>query len=311
MDPTAKVLEIFERCARAEFWNRDYEKASWEDTKLLQEAVRRALLSTRADFGEQAGEELMGLVRDIEIDTKYPQTMYDQAMSLACLADILSCALRKPTENPWRVPEPVEVGKYLWRSGALLAPSRQELRRIVLVSNWSDDRHYSECRSWLSFGEVCAYNLPMKIAVCVIGQKRDGYRHSHWTKAHAHPFNKNVRFRKKHKVAEGFKETWSEVWRVDDDKFSTMEWLQAMHTDGVLEDVCFSVDLPVPEPAIRERILDLAVRKLDLIERTKELPEEQLTGCFWPVRCPFIGACMKGEKPNRRHGIVTRIRDAV
>ena len=300
---TEEVLESFERCARAEYWYRDYEKEKWEDTRFLQEAIRRALLSTREDFGEMAGEEIIGLTRDIQIDIKTPN-QWDTSIHLASLADILSCAVRKRGEAPWRVPEPVMVGNYRWRTGALLAPSGDKLRRIVLVSNWSDERHYHESRSWKSMGAICAYGLPMTMAVCVLGQKRDGKRHSHWSKAMAHPFNRHIRFRKKHQVASGFKETWRQIWREDDDKFSTDQWLQAMLNDGVLEDMCFPVDLPVPAPDMRRKVLDLAVRKLDMIEKTTELPDFQLTNCDWPLVCPFRGHCHKGEPPSRRYGVV-------
>ena len=299
---TEEVLELFERCARAEFWARDWEPFRWKDVRFIQEALRRSLTSQRVDHGEMAGEEIIGLTRDIEIDIKSPN-QYDSAIHLASLADILSCAIRRPEEGPWRVPEPVDVGKYRWRSGALLAPSKAELRRIVLASSWSDERHYRECRSWKSMGPVCAYGLPMKIAVCVLGSKRDGKRHSHWTKGFAHPLNRHIRFRKKHKVAEGFKDSWRQVWREDDDKFSTEQWLQSMLNDGVLEDVCFSVDLPVPDPPMRQKILDLAVRKLDRVEKTTELPDFQLTNCDWPP-CAFRGHCHKGEPPSGRFGLV-------
>lgn len=304
MDSTPEILIQYESCHRREFYSRDYETFRWPDTRFLQEALRRSLTSIRTDHGEMAGEEVMGFVRDIEIETKSPHTMYQEAMHLARLADILSCALRRPGTGPWRVPEPVDVGSYLWRSGALLAPSGDELRRIVMVSSWSDERHYSECRSWLSLGECAAFNLPMRMAVCVIGQKRDGKRHSHLTKGYLHPFSHKVRFRKKHNVAEGFKDSWLLRWREDDKDISTEEWLQAMATDGVMKDVCFSVEIPVPEPEVRKRVLDLAVQSLDKMVATTELPPEQLTGCFWPVRCPFVGPCMHGEEPSGKYGLV-------
>lgn len=304
MDSIPEILTQFDGCPRKEFYSRDYELFRWADTRFLHEALRRSIVSSRVDHGEQAGEEVMGLVRDIEIDTTSPLTVYDQAQHISRLADILSCALRRPGKAPWRVPEPVDVGKYIWRPDTFLAPSGNELRRIVLVSNWSDDRHYAECRSWLSLGEVCAYNLPMKIAVCVIGHKRDGKRHSHWTKGFLHPFNHKVRFRKKHNVIEGFKESWEPRWREDDRDISTEEWLQVMYSDGVLKDVYFPVELPVPEPDVRKRVLDLAVRNLDRMVATTEIPDFKLTGCDWPSPCPFRGPCHKGETPSGKYGLV-------
>jgi hypothetical protein len=77
-----------------------------------------------------------------------------------------------------------------------------------------------------------------------------------------------------------------------------------MLSDGVLSDVCFVVDLPVPEPKARQNIVDLAVRRLGQIWTTKELPDPNLSSCFWPSRCAFVSNCHRGDLPSGRYGFV-------
>jgi hypothetical protein len=190
----------------------------------------------------------------------------------------------------------------MWTPSALLSPDGSHLRRVALVSNWSDDRHYSEARSWFSLGEVCAYGLPMQQVVIVLGQSRDGRRHSHWTKGLLHPANKKLRFRKKTNIAAGFKDTWHQVWREDRDEIATKDWISAMIEDDVLRDICFNVSIPVPEKAARQRILDLAARKLDRLSALKVLPDQNLSTCDWPRVCAFRNNCHSGNEPSGRYG---------
>ena len=164
-------------------------------------------------------------------------SVYDQVVHLATLADILATAIRKNNEVPWAVPERRELASGVsWTSEAFLSSDGTHLRRVALVSNWSDDRHYSEARSWRSLGEVCVYGLPMQQVVAVIGQSRSGKRHSWWSHGLRHPQNKVLRFRKKNEVGQGFKSSWKEVWREDYDDLTTQDWLQAMLEDEVLKD---------------------------------------------------------------------------
>jgi hypothetical protein len=142
----------------------------------------------------------------------------------------------------------------------------------------------------------------MQMAVCVIGQRRDGRNHGYWTRAFQHPVSKQIRFRRKHNPSEGFKSSWEQIWREDYDTISTVTWLESMLSDGVLSDVCFVIDLPVPEPKARQSIVDLAVRRLEQIWTTKELPEPNLSTCFWPTRCPFVSPCHSGQMPSGRFG---------
>ena len=131
-------------------------------------------------------------------------------------------------------------------SASYLSPSGDYLRRIAIVSNWGDNRHFGECRGCVLMGEMVAYNLPMQLVVAVIGQSRSGKRHSPFTKGLLHPANKRLKFKKKNNPSEPFKASWTPVWREDHDEISTESWLQSMLTDCVLEDHFFKVDIPLP-----------------------------------------------------------------
>ncbi len=301
MKTTAEMLSAYETCPRAAYWHRHWEREKLDGNQMLQTAIRAGVTSARIDYGEVAGEACYALGVEPGLDTEH-YAVYDEVIHLSCIADIVTTAIRKPEEVPWMVPADRKIGNDgpVWRSGAYLAPSGTHLRRVVLVSNWNNDRHYSQCRSWESLGEVCVYGVPMKMAVVVLGQNRGGKRHSPWAKGLRHPGNRKLRFRKKNSKSEPFKSSWTEVWREDYDDISTHDWLQAMLEDGVLQDVCFNVDLAVPEKNARQRIMDLAARKLERLEGMKELPEMQLTGCDWPRPCIFRGPCHKGEEPTKR-----------
>lgn len=294
-----RLLTSYEHCNRAGYWSRSWERAKLDETEMLQAAIRAGVTeATRTDWGEVAGEEAYALGIEPGLDTTH-YDIHAEVVHIACLADIITTAIRKPLEGPWKTPEPVALENgILWNSGAYLDPSGDHLRRVVLASAWSDDRHYSQCRSWQSLGEVCVYGLPMQMAVIVLGQHRGGKRYSAWTKGLRHPINKKLRFRKKNDKSEGFKSSWLEVWREDYDDISTAAWLQGMLDDGVLQDLCFSVEIPVPEKDARERIVKMAARKLEKIQNLGTLPDPQLSTCDWPKPCNFRGPCHDGRQPK-------------
>lgn len=271
---------------------------------MMRRSIRAGLISTRSDFGECAGEESLALGAEPGLDSKQ-HNLYDQVIHLGSISDIVCHALRKTGETPWMIPDPVMLGDGpTWHSAAFLAPDGSHLRRVCLVSGWSDDRHFSEARSWFSLGEVCAYNLPMKQAVVVLGAHRDGKRHGHWSKAVLHPVNKKLRFRKRTEISSGFKDSWVPIFREDRDEILTSTWLQSMLDDGVLQDSLFTVDIPVPNKEARQRILDLTSRKLERVLKMKALPEQNLSTCDFPVPCSFRSNCHKNEEPSGRFGFV-------
>jgi hypothetical protein len=302
---TDELLTALEICEKSAYWGLGWEKMRITPNALLLEGVREGLFSSRLDYGESAGEKVVEIASRRELTTDYAN-VYDQVIHTASLADILSCALRKAVDEPWRLPEPVTLPSgHIWRSSSLLSPSGASLRRIAIVSNWSKDKHFSFCRSWETIGNVCAYAMPMQLAICVLGQVRDGKRYGYFSRGYRHPINKGLRFRKKNDTSTSFKSTWITIFREDYDDIPTSQWLQTMYSDGVLEDSCFSVTVNVPEESARKHVLEVAARKLDRIEKVTSTPDENYTGCFWPTRCQFIAPCHAGEKaPSGRYGFV-------
>jgi hypothetical protein len=303
MRATDEMLTALEQCPRRAFWMRRWERQKMNAGEMLGASVRAGLLETqRKDWGQVAGETLYGFGLEPGLETDH-YAVHDEIVHLAALADVITTALRR--DAAWVAPERVQImdGR-MWTPSVLMNAAGDHLRRIVFVTSWSDDRHYSTCRSWESLGNVCAYNLPMQIGVIVLGAHRHGKYHGPWTKGLRHPRNKKLRFRKKHEVAGGFKDTWAQIWREDFDDLSTHDWLQAMLDDGVLNDVCFNVELPVPEPTARQRIVELAARRLAVLDGIEALPDTQLTGCDWPVPCVFREPCHKGREPSTKNGFV-------
>jgi hypothetical protein len=219
-------------------------------TQFLREAIRAGVTEDqREDFGEVAGETIMDLAVDpgMELPPTRPH-LHTSVIHHAALSDVLTTALRKPGAPAWGLPPPAVVNGLPWASSAFLDPSGTKLRRVVLVTSWNDDRHYSDIQSWYGMGEVVAYGLPMQMAVLVLGSHRDGRRSGPWTKGFLHPQNHKLRFRKRAKVtSEVFSDKWEQVWREDRGEISTREWLGAMLEDDVLRDVCFSRH-PAPFP---------------------------------------------------------------
>ena len=269
---------------------------------MLMSGIREGLVSSRSDYWQAAGERCFELAVQPGLDSKQFD-LHAEVVHLCALSDVLSAALRKG--EPWKPVEPIEVGNgSLWESDAFLDPSGDSLRRIVCVSSWSDDRSYSLCRSWGSLGSVCLYEMPMKIAVCMIGAHKDGRYHSPWTKGFLHPVSKKLRFRRKNGKGEGFKESWISIFREDRDEIDTKTWLQSMLDDSVLQDSTFVIDLPLPETKARQEIVDLAARRLDQIYSTKDLPMRQLSTCDFPFPCNHRSHCHKNENPSGRYGFV-------
>lgn len=302
---TAALLTAYESCHR-----KGYFQTVWEPNRLsAKEMTYRAIcLALEAQepqdgaFGEVAGSAVLQLAQDRGIESALPH-IYGQVIHHAALADILVSTLRKPTDPPWLVPQNVQS----WTPSCFLAPDGGSLRRIVLVSHWTEARHYSECRSWFSLGEVCHYKMPMQMAVLIIGQERNGKRSSPWVSGFCHPMNKQLRFRKKSKVAtEVFNDKWAKILREDHAEISRETWLAAMLQDDVLPEVAFKVDIPVPEEVQRQRIVDMAARKLEQLYAITEKPEASLSVCDWPVKCPFHQCChvLPERDPNEKNGFV-------
>lgn len=298
---TAETLEGFERCARIPYWGKDWELNRLTPSDMLDIGIKAGLTAPLgSEYGMEAGETLYALGATRQIKSKQ-HDIHAEVVHLASIVDIVTTAIRKPADEPWQQPASLER----WKSGCFLSQDGSHLRKVIFVTSWNDDRHYSLCRSWSAMGEVCHYQLPLQLVVVMLGKHLKGRYHSYWTHGLRHPVNKKLRFRKKIGVATAFKETWTECWREDQDEIPTQEWLNAMITDDVIRDVLFKIDVAVPEKPARQRILDLAQRKLDRLEKLKVLPDQNLSTCDWPSACIHRGHCHAGEEPSGRYGFVS------
>jgi hypothetical protein len=151
--------------------------------------------------------------------------------------------------------------------------------------------------------------MPMQMIVAVLGPHRDGRRHCHFTKAMMHPRSHKIRFKKKSNTSTTeFKDTYQKIWREDHANISVHEWLEAMHSDGVLQESLFVVDVPVPGEVECQRLLDMAEKKMARLHRSEalNLPEPSLSACRWPNPCPFLNVCHgdKWKEPSRKAGFL-------
>jgi hypothetical protein len=269
---------------------------------MVAEAIQAALLAPEGNVGEIAGSTMLQLAADRGLDTTSSR-IYDSVTHHACIADLMSAGLRKPEQSPWLLPDPVQN----WTSSSLMAPDGNSLRRLVLVSHWTAERHYAECRSWFSLGEIAAYELPMQMVVLVLGQERDGLRHGPWSQGFLHPQNHQLRFRKKSRSSsEVFSEKWEKINREDHAEISRETWLEAMLRDDVLDEVCFRIDIPIPNPRILTHIRDLGRRKMDHLMGLKHKPDPNLSSCDWPVPCQFLRCChsIPEREPSEKNGFL-------
>ena len=300
MQDTAQLITTQEECERKSYLAQRWEKNKLPSARMLDIGIRAGLTYDGEDFGEEAGSVVyeLGATRGVD-STQYDQ--HSEVVHLSNLADIISVAARKKGDKPWKSPDPLED----WTPSCFISPDGLHLRRIVCVSSWSDDRQASICRSWATLGPVAFYGLPMQIAVVILGNRRDGKYHSFWSHALQHPQNKKLRFRKKNDIAKGFKESWLECWRQDHDEISTKEWLDAMIGDDVLRDLFFKIDMPQMSELLRNRVMDVAKRKIEKIQSTKVLPDEiYSSSCTWPQKCSFLGCCNRGDSPNGKSGFI-------
>jgi hypothetical protein len=291
---TAEILSSFEHCPRQCFWIQRWEKRKSTALEMLDAGIRAAVIDqNRKDWGNVAGETVYELGVNPGIDSQ-EYDLHSEVIHTASLCDIISTAIRKPSELPWLIPDTLMN----WKPSCFLSPDGQYLRRVVCVTAWSDERHYSVCRSWATLGAVCNYSLPMQIAVIILGSHRNGKYYSFWTHGLLHPKNKKLRFRKKNALYEPFKDSWESIWREDHDEINTTAWLEGMLSDGVLADLCFSVKIDVPAKPAKDHLLDLIKRKLEALEKLRKLPDEQMTGCDWPKPCQFRNECHAGREPQ-------------
>jgi hypothetical protein len=212
---------------------------------------------------------------------------------VAWTAEVISLALSRKLGKMSRLQD-VEFGPHQWRSN-LFETAKGDLHRIVLVSYLDDDALRSFAHGWGTVGELTALRRDVTLTAVVIGASRGGRRHSHWSKCFQHPVQKScLRFgRRKGGKAEGFTDSWREVWREQTDIPANV-WLDKMQADDVLGDLIQSKRIPYRADDQR---IETAKRDMFTIipAMEKASPDDPMRrhSCDDPIKgqCPWAFLC--------------------
>ena len=265
--------------------------------EMLTASVHHGLTEKSEDAGENAGDRFVSLASDPGLDLADSQNVYKCAINHAAVADIITTGIR----SHWEMLPPIPP----WMPSCYTADGF--LRRFLPVQHWSEDREIFERRSWFCLGEVCHYRMPMQLVVAIVGHMSYGRRVGYFSKGLFHVNRSHLRFRRKGSP-EGFKESWTTVYREDRPEINREKWLQALLADDVLGEILFVVNIDVPPIAVCDRIQDLAKRQIEKLYRIKELPDKQLSTCFDPISpCAFRGCCHGEPESEPERGLFRRI----
>ncbi len=276
----ADTLERYDRCRRLVAWDLQYVNFRLSPIRALYLALDEGLT------GGDAENKLMELAANPGLDLEGAD-VYALAKHYAALAATLTTYLR---DTPWVKTQPVQN----WTTQCY--DSGQELRRVVLVDRWNDQRKMSEIRSWRTVAETSMLNRPMLINFIVIGSTIEGRRVSPWTRTVAHPVSKQIRFAKKSHKIDGFAASWVPVWR-ENWEGSTLEWLAGMQKDGVFTELVHSVRVPV-SPRRDDIVRDIN-RISDAIASLPRNPPMTRSACYQRTPCRYVDVCHspKGGTP--------------
>lgn len=293
---TASQLNNDDRCRRLAYLAERWQSPAIRPTELLYSAIEAGLASPGETPWDEAEQKAMDLAVDRGVDSNQTDLL-GQAEHLSSLASFITYILRP--EGPWKRPEPIALPDgTLWHPGAFLSPTESHLRRVVLCSRWDAYRQVEEEHTWATL-EGAIYGVPMDLMVVVLGPERDGRRHGPLSKGWTHPMSKQLRFRKRDGA--GFDGNWQKVWR-EQSEFSRETWLDTLVEDGVLSDV---VLVHTVQPEREEEMRSLAMKKMERIRETRELPEESPSQCFDKVRpCAFRSVCPRGLEPSPATGFM-------
>lgn len=303
----ATTVESFERCRRQWAFQRDHEMIRVTPMGTLYRALNLILCAEQAEPNDaalyvmkEAGE------RGVWTEAANP---YQQMKHAAALAEVLARVLRQPSAAPLSTHPPVKVGDHLWQPNSLLTDNGLRLMRIVICDHWDDDRQLAELHSWRTVGDVSTTGLPMTLRILVVGQSREGRRHSFWTKGQSHPINKQLRFQRKHGKADGLSASWETVWR-EEAGISAQVWLEQMARDGVLKELAFDRQVKVPGPEQRKKVLyDIKNIAESMTSTVGPYPMTR-SACDDPIRgaCPFQCVCFAPTELSPADTGVFRVR---
>jgi hypothetical protein len=282
---SAQTFDIFDRCSRRLGLEKTHEPRSISPLGLLYAGVEGGLLTGQPLDSIRA----ITAVKDV---TCGELAAISVVRHVGFMAEVISLAIRRKLGQMSRLPD-VEFGKHSWRSN--LFETAKGLHRIVLVSYLDDDALRSFSHGWGTVGELAALQRDVTLTAVVIGASRGGRRHSHWTKCYQHPIQKScLRFgRRKGGKAEGFTDSWREVWREMTD-ISAGVWLDKMQADDVLGDLIQS--RRIPYRADDHRIVKAREDMFTILpQMEKASPDDPMRrhSCDDPIKgqCPWAFLC--------------------
>lgn len=300
MKNSAALLADFDRCRRCAYHGQNWELNRIPPNQILQQAVESALSAETEDPGQWAGDEVMQLCADRGLRTAH-LNLFDLGLHFAALGDLLTTLLRG-SGGPWERPEDIQLGNTLWQSSAFLNGLGTRLVKVILIDRWSPERESSERHSWRVLGECAAYQMPMQVLVCNLGQTRDGRHVGPLTKGWLHPRSHQLRLKKRD--GQGFDKNWTPVWRENRSEMSRDRWIDAMREDDVLSACVFPLEVDVPESNVGRQMRELAERNLESLAQMKQAPEMSISQCFFPTPCAFTAHCWEGIQISEREGYV-------
>lgn len=290
-----ELLTAFESCRRKAYWLKSWEPHRMTAIHMTQKAVLEALAHPLADPGEDlgqfAGDTVMGFAADRGLIIPDPSHIHRSAVNHAAIADIVTSTIRKPSDPAWRTESQMDEDGL--RDSCFMDSTGTFLRHFIPVTAWGEERQTHEVRSWHCLGQVCQWKMPMQLVVAVLGPVRLGRRSNPWSRGLLHPMRSHLRFKLRNRgMVDGFKETWTPVVREEHAEIDRSKWMQAMLDDGVLRELLFSIEIPVPSAQDMRAIRELRKRQTDKLLSFIRLPGKQLSTCDGPlVPCPFRSCC--------------------
>ncbi len=258
-------IESFERCPRLSRWEKDHIRLRVKPLAALYAGIEAGV------EGKSAKDTVMSLAANPGLDITGVET-YSVAVHLAYLAEILSTYL-------------LQAGEKWTRNGSLFE-SKGELRRIILIDRWNEERKMQEIRGWKTMAEVCRRDQPVILNFLTIGQSADNRRISAWTRGWTHPRNQGLRFKKKDGDAMG--EGWTLQWR-ERSSYPIDRWLGRMQQDQMFSDLVHTVKVSVPRR--RDEFLADLARIESEMAALPENPSMNRSGCYKFTPCVFAEVC--------------------
>lgn len=230
---SAPLLDTWDRCPRRYQFEREWESCSISPLGLLYAAVEGSL--TASEPIEGARSVILERTSRLDVDSGDLSPL-SAIRHITSTAEVIALALRQRFGCATHL-EPVPMGKHQWQSR--LFEMKGELHRVILASYMDDDTLRSYAHSWGTVGELAALERPLSLTLVIIGNQRNGRRHSHWARAYQHPIQKSsLRFASR-KRDDGFTQAWKTVWREQTD-ITAETWLDRMASDDVLGELIVS-----------------------------------------------------------------------